>query len=88
MEVIYNKYKTNVVLLYQKLDGQKLDKALKARNLTRQELADQIGVSRRSVQSWITGSVPKSEHLAKVCGSLKITEKELVKKKFRIIIYK
>lgn len=82
------KYKTKVVLLYQKLDGQKLDKALKARNLTRQELADQIGVSRRSVQSWITGSVPKSEHLAKVYGSLKITEKELVKKKFRIIIYK
>lgn len=82
------KHKTKVVLLYQKLDGRKLDKALKARNLTRQELADQIGVSRRSVQSWITGSVPKSEYLAKVCGSLKITEKELVKKKFRIIIYK
>lgn len=82
------KHKTKVVLLYQKLNGQKLDKALKARNLTRQELADQIGVSRRSVQSWITGSVPKSEHLAKVCRSLKITEKELVKKKFRIIIYK
>lgn len=82
------KHKTKIVLLYQKLDGQKLDKALKARNLTRQELADQIGVSRRSVQNWITGSVPKSEHLAKVCWSLKITEKELVKKKFRIIIYK
>lgn len=82
------KHKTKMVLLYQKLDGQKLDKALKARNLTRQELADQIGVSRRSVQSWITGSVPRSEHLAKVCWSLKITEKELVKKKFRIIIYK
>lgn len=61
------KHKTKIVLLYQKLDGQKLDKALKARNLTRQELADQIGVSRRSVQSWITGSVPRSEHLAKVC---------------------
>lgn len=82
------KHKTKIVLLYQKLDGQKLDKALKARNLTRQELADQIGVSRRSVQSWITSSVPRSEHLAKVCWSLKITEKELVKKKFRIIIYK
>lgn len=45
------KHKTKVVLLYQKLDWRKLDKALKARNLTRQELADQIGVSRRSVQS-------------------------------------
>ena len=66
------KHKTKVVLLYQKLDGRKLDKALKARNLTRQELADQIGVSRRSVQSWITGSVPKTENNGKRIGEKEV----------------
>lgn len=82
------KNETKEILLYQKFDGRKLDKALKAKHLTRQQFADQIGVSRRSVQSWMTGSVPRGNRLAKVCEILKMDEEELVQKKFRIIIYK
>ena len=82
------KNKTKEILLYQKFNGRKLDKALKALHLTRQQFANRIGVSRRSVQSWIAGSMPRGDRLVRVCEILKMDEKELVQKKFRVVIYK
>ena len=51
----------------------------KAQNMTQQELADRLNVSRQAVSRWEMGSaVPELEHLKNMAGIFGITLDELV----------
>ena len=76
------------VTLVRRLDGAMLDHALRVRHMTRQELADEIGVSRRAVQSWVKGAVPRGDKLERVCDILNLSVTEMIIIKYRIVIHK
>lgn len=82
------KSKIKEISTIQKLDSEVLDKTLKVRHMTRQDLADRMGVSRRSVQSWVNGVIPRGDRLNKLCKILDVTEKDLIIRKYKITLYK
>lgn len=82
------KSKIKEISTIQKLDREVLDKALKVRRMTRQDLADLMEVSRRSVQSWVNGVVPRGDRLKKLCKILDVSEKDLITRKYKITLYK
>jgi len=54
-------------------------RAKKKADITFKALADEIGVSERSIYAWLEGSVvPKSEHLFRLAGALGVPADKLM----------
>lgn len=60
-----------------KWEGLKLKEMAKGRKLSLQNLADQIGVSRQTVNDWIRGQIPKGNHLLLLCKLLAVNPNAL-----------
>lgn len=60
-----------------KWEGLKLKETAKGRKLSLQNLADQIGVSRQTVNDWIRGQIPKGNHLLLLCKLLAVNPNTL-----------
>ena len=58
-----------------KWEGLKLKELAKSKRLSLQNLAEEIGVSRQTVNDWIKGQVPKGNHLLLLCKLLDINPK-------------
>jgi transcriptional regulator with XRE-family HTH domain len=53
-----------------KWEGLKLKELARSKRLSLQDLADEVGVSRQTVNDWIKGQVPKGNHLLLLCRLL------------------
>lgn len=62
-----------------KWDGLKIRDFTKSQKLSLQNLANEIGVSRQTINDWIKGQIPKGNHLLLLCKLLKATPSEFFK---------
>lgn len=59
--------------------GAKLRRLRKARNMTMDELADQVGVSRPTIWSWESDkSIPRASRIRALAQSFNVSENELI----------
>ncbi len=62
-----------------KWDGKKITQYVKDRRLSLQKLADNIGVSRQTVNDWVNGQIPKGSHLLMLSRMLAVNPNEFFK---------
>jgi transcriptional regulator with XRE-family HTH domain len=69
-----------------KWEGLKLKELAKSKKLSLQDLAEEVGVSRQTVNDWIKGQVPKGNHLLLLCRLLGVNPGAVFSDEFEDVI--